>query len=214
MAPLPRTVAGLGVLALAACGAPEPGSQGNVADAASSAAATRPTPEDVGNAAEPAPDTMTQNVAIANEGAAIPKGGVAPSSGPTTGGDGSAITMSAISEAEADAANLQGELACTFQRDGGGTLLLAKGDVDAKSRGAGIWKIADSVEPVFFTRGGGFNAMTKGGEIGGKGMTGRITLTSKTPLGGGESPPYPATLSLDRMDGAHIEIKGRYTCGP
>jgi hypothetical protein len=71
--------------------------------------------------------------------------------------------------------------------------------------------VGDYVERVAAP--GGFDGMLKGAVFTGAGKTIRIMLTGPA-IGGGESPPRPATLTYDRADGASRTIAGRWTCGP
>ena len=130
----------------------------------------------------------------------------------TVAGDGSAIRLSALTAADIEGAKLGGELFCSFEASGGEMLLLAGGDVASASPAFGIVKVADHVEPV--SAPGGFDAMIKGARFAGQGKTVVIARTSSQPVGGGESPPYPATLTYQRADGAVRRFTGSWTCGP
>lgn len=129
----------------------------------------------------------------------------------TIGGDGSSIRLSPIETADVEAARLGGELGCSFTK-GDDLLLLASGVVASKEPAFGIVKVGDYVESI--SAPGGFDAMIKGATFAGKGKTIRIELTSGTPLGGGESPPFAAKLTYIRADGASRTIDGLWTCGP
>lgn len=131
--------------------------------------------------------------------------------GATIGGDGSAITLSALSPGDIEGVKLGGELACAFSSADHSTLLLAKGDVGSKDAAQGVVKVADYVERIAAP--GGFDAMLKGTSFSGQGKQVRIALTGPA-IGGGESPPRPATLTYDRADGARRTIAGRWSCGP
>ena len=130
---------------------------------------------------------------------------------PTIGGDGSQIVLSSLSPAEISAAKLQGELGCSFTGSGGDMLLIAKGNVGSNDPAFGVVKVGDYVEQVATP--GGYDAMIDGATFGGKGKTIRIALTGPA-IGSGESPPRPATLTYDRMDGAQRSFAGQWTCGP
>jgi hypothetical protein len=134
----------------------------------------------------------------------------APAS-PTVGGDGSAIQLSPLATADLQAEPLQGELACSFAIGDAAPLLVAQGNVASKEAAQGVVKVGDYVERVAAP--GGFDGMLKGPVFTGAGKTIRITLTGPA-IGGGESPPRPATLTYDRADGASRTIAGRWTCGP
>lgn len=135
----------------------------------------------------------------------------APPESSTVGGDGSAIQLSALSETDLKAEPLRGELGCGFSADPDSPLLVAKGDVAAKTAAQGLVKVGDYVERIVAP--GGFNGMLKGAVFTGAGKTIRIALTGSA-TGGGESPSRPATLTYERADGASRTFAGRWTCGP
>jgi hypothetical protein len=134
-----------------------------------------------------------------------------PTASPTVGGDGSAIQLSPLASADLQAEPLQGELACSFATGDAAPLLFAQGNVASKEAAQGVVKVGNYVERVAAP--GGFDGMLKGAVFTGAGKTIRITLTGPA-IGGGESPPRPATLTYDRADGASRTIAGRWTCGP
>ncbi|MBC7667280.1 hypothetical protein [Caulobacter sp. DWR2-3-1b2] len=138
---------------------------------------------------------------------------VTPAAAPesaTVGGDGSAIQLSALSDADLEAEPLDGELACGFYTETGSPLVVAKGNVASKDAALGLVKVGDSVERIAAP--GGFDGMLKGAVFNGAGKTIRIALTGP-PTGGGESPPRPATLTFQRADGASRVFTGRWACG-
>lgn len=85
------------------------------------------------------------------------------------------------------------------------------GDVASREPAQGIVKVGSNVERV--TAPGGFDAMLKGVTFAGAGKTIRVDVTGSA-IGGGESPPFPATLTYDRADGAQRTFAGRWVCGP
>lgn len=129
----------------------------------------------------------------------------------TVGGDGSEVLLMPLTAADIESATLPGELACSFSAAGEGTLLLAKGDVASDAPSRGVVKVGDYVEAVAAP--GGFDAMLHGVRFSGKGKTVTIALTGPA-IGGGESPPSPATLTYDRADGARRVFAGTWQCGP
>jgi hypothetical protein len=135
---------------------------------------------------------------------------------PTSGGDGSAIVLTALTEADYAANPLQGELGCSFAATrGGAPLLAARGFVDdASGRAQGLARVGDYAERLVGTAPGGFDAMIAGARFGGRGMNYTINLTGEAPASRGESPANPATLLLQRADGAERTIPGTWTCGP
>lgn len=135
-----------------------------------------------------------------------------PEPAATVGGDGSAITLNALSSADLQSAALQGELGCSFSTPTASPLLVAMGVVASKAAAHGVVKVGDYVERVAAP--GGFDAMSKGVAFAGQGKTVTIARTGAAPVGGGESPGYPATLTYDRADGARLVLTGLWTCGP
>lgn len=136
---------------------------------------------------------------------------VAPD-GETIGGDGSAIRLGALTEADMKSADLPGELACAFGTEAASPpLLIAKGDVGSREPAQGVVKVSESVERVATP--GGFDGMLKGATFSGAGKVIRIKPSGPA-TGGGESPPQPATLTFERADGASRTIDGFWTCGP
>lgn len=130
----------------------------------------------------------------------------------TVGGDGSPIRLSPLGSADVEAADLAGELACSFASGEGETLLLATGDVASQEPAFGVVKVGDYVESV--STAGGFDAMIRGATFAGRGKTVEIERTASQPIGGGESPPFPARLTYQRADGASRSFDGLWTCGP
>ena len=131
--------------------------------------------------------------------------------GAIVGGDGSQIQLSGLTPADLQSNRLEGELSCGFQTAAGEQLLYAMGYAGVKDPAFGLVKVADSVERIAAP--GGFNAMVKGATFSGQGKTIKILITGKS-TSGGESPPYPATLTYDRADGAKRVFEGTWTCGP
>ena len=131
--------------------------------------------------------------------------------GSTIGGDGSAIELLPLSDADIEGAMLEGELACSFSVDAGGTLLLAKGNVASSDPSRGVVNVAGYVEPVAAP--GGFDAMLRGTRFSGAGKVVLVELTGPA-VGGGESPPNPAMLTYQRADGAERAFAGQWECGP
>lgn len=161
------------------------------------------------DAAQPAADVpaVAPTPTAADEVAPAP---AAPASG-TVGGDGSEIVLDTLSEGDISGADLAGELACSFADEGAQPLLYAMGVVGSQDPAQGIVKVAGYVEPVRAP--GGFDGMTQNPTFTGQGKTIRIEETGAA-IGGGESPPRPATLTYQRADGASRTIEGRWQCGP
>lgn len=154
---------------------------------------------------EPAPESSPKAPAdTATQEPAAP-------SGETTGGDGSAITLNALTAEDMRQADLPGELGCQFTTEDGQVLLIAMGNVASSEPARGVVKVAAHVEPV--SAPGGFDGLTDSPTFNGKGKTVRIQVTGE-PTEGGESPPRPATLTYGRADGAQRAWPGEWRCGP
>lgn len=162
--------------------------------------------DDQAQAVPPAP------VAEALPAPVTPPAATPVSAGDTVGGDGSPILLTALSGADLDANKLSGELGCSFSSPTASPLLVAMGVVASKAPAQGVVKVVDSVERV--SAPGGFDGMLKGATFVGQGKTLVVALSGASPVGGGESPAYPATLTYDRADGARRVIDGSWTCGP
>ncbi|MDH5824656.1 hypothetical protein QFW77_16925 [Luteimonas sp. RD2P54] len=184
---------------LAACA---PGDDAAQPAGESPAPASNAAPAPAGDAAmqqDPTPDDGTQQDATP-----------AAATGGTVGGDGSEIRLEALSASDLEGADLGGELGCSFSADGQ-PLLHAMGIVASEEPARGIVKVAGYVEPVRAP--GGFDGMTRDPTFTGQGKTIRIVETGAA-IGGGESPPRPATLTYQRADGASRTFEGRWQCGP
>lgn len=134
-----------------------------------------------------------------------------PAPTPTLGGDGSAIRLSPLSADDIQTARLAGELVCVFAEQGR-TVLYASGDVSSTERASGIVKLGDYVEPV--SAPGGFDGILREATFAGRGTTIIVARSSDQPIGGGETPGHPATLTFQRADGASRVLNGIWTCGP
>lgn len=131
--------------------------------------------------------------------------------GETIGGDGSQIQLDALTAQDVSDARLSGELACSFAAPDATSLLHATGVVAADEPAQGVVKVSGYVEPVRAP--GGFNAIVGGATFTGQGKTIVVALTGPA-IGGGESPPRPATLTYQRADGASRVFAGQWQCGP
>ncbi|WP_101927284.1 MULTISPECIES: hypothetical protein [Luteimonas] len=169
------------------------------------------TPADDATPAQATATPAPADAAPAPMDATTPDTAAPAATGATTGGDGSEIQLDALTESDLAGATLAGELACSFSLDGAQPLLLAKGDVASDAPAQGVVKVAGYVEPVRAP--GGFDGMTKDPTFSGQGKTLRIVETG-APIGGGESPARPATLTYQRADGASRTFDGRWQCGP
>jgi len=174
-------------------------------------ACSEPSAPDPDPAPVPGPTEVRTPAAAPSSPAPVVAVPSAPSESPTVGGDGSAIKLSPLTSADLQAEPLQGELACSFAAGEAAPLLFAQGNVASKEAAQGVVKVGDYVERVAAP--GGFDGMLKGAVFSGAGKTIRVTPTGPA-VGGGESPPRPATLTYERADGASRTIAGRWTCGP
>ena len=135
----------------------------------------------------------------------------APAAGSDTfGGDGSAIQLDPLDGQDVADAALPGELSCGFLRDGA-SLLYAIGTVASEDPALGLVKVSGVVEQVRAP--GGYDGILDNPTFTGRGMTLRIRTTGPA-IGGGESPPRPATLTYQRADGASRSFEGQWQCGP
>jgi hypothetical protein len=142
--------------------------------------------------------------------AAMPQPAPTPAADQTVGGDGSQIQLSEVTFADMRANPTEGELGCSFEA-GGVSLLKAQGNVASKDAAQGLVKVTGYVERIAAP--GGFDGLVNGATFTGQGKTIIIKITGPA-TGGGESPPYPATLTYQRADGASRVVAGTWTCGP
>jgi hypothetical protein len=134
-----------------------------------------------------------------------------PAIGETRGGDGSDIALAPLQPD--DAADLPGELACSFRlADARQSLMIARADVGDDARGVAVIRNGGYAERLMARSDGGFGAMEPGITFGGRGMT--VTIDRGERRSGGESPDYAATLLAQRADGAERRYQGLWTCGP
>ena len=103
-------------------------------------------------------------------------------------------------------------MGCNFAADAATPpILIAKGNVASQDPARGIVKVGDTIASIAVT--GGYDAMVDGANFYSEGLQLRVALTGAA-QGGGESPPRPATLTLNRADGARRVIAGLWQCGP
>jgi hypothetical protein len=177
-----------------------------------------PTPAPSQEAAEGAATAPVQDAQVqpAEPSPAAEAATPAPAAGDTVGGDGSQIQLDALSERDISDAELSGELACSFSTGDASPLLHATGVVSSSEAAQGVVKVSGYVESIRAS--GGFNGISNGATFTGQGKTIEIALTGMAltgpAIGGGESPPRPATLTYQRADGASRVFDGRWQCGP
>lgn len=204
--------------ALAGCGAPA-GSPGEATrpDAASTPERSSSAPARAGAlhppATEPIPDSATPAAPKTGSPGTVPP--VPAAADGTVGGDGSPIRLGLLDGAALQGTHLTGELACGFGASGASPpLLLARGDVASTERAQALVRNNGYVERLTAAEPGGYDAITDGVRFAGRGLTATIALTGAAPRGSGESPAVPATMTVDRADGARRVIPGTWTCGP
>lgn len=179
-----------GVAVLAACSDPEPSS----ADAGA---------------------TLTDGAAMAEAppmGAAEVPDDTAADIAATTGGDGSPLVLTGMHRVDVEG-RLQGELRCTFTDGEGQRLLIASANVGEDQPIQALVKIGDYVELLYGQSAGGYDRMVNGTSYAGRGVTAEIARTAEDAQPG-EGLTYPATLHVDRADGAARDWGGLWSCGP
>lgn len=133
--------------------------------------------------------------------------------GPTIGGDGSQITLLALTADQLGSVELPGELACSFADGDLGTLLVARADVLPDGAVRGVVNHNGYVEMLGNGRAGGFNDLLDGITLSGKGLTLLLERQAPQPTGD-ESTQHASTLTVQRADGAERTYHGTLTCGP
>ena len=137
---------------------------------------------------------------------ASPNDGPAPALEPVP-----SALLKTLSPADINKAGLSGELGCSFSHSNGALILVAMGNVASHEAADGIIKPGSVVQKL--STPGGFDAMLKGATFSGRNTTVRISL-SGPPIGNGESPPRPATLTFEGEGGIREQLTGRWSCGP
>lgn len=156
--------------------------------------------------------TTTTSDASGDAAAEAPPPAIKPTDEPTRGGDGTPIELATLTEADMSGASLKGELGCSFAVDAATPpILIAKGNVATQDPARGVVKLGDTIASIAAT--GGYDAMADGTNFFSEGLQLRVALTEAA-QGSGESPPRPATLTLNRADGARRVIAGLWQCGP
>lgn len=129
---------------------------------------------------------------------------------------GSAPSVDPLVPAQIAAAQLGGELGCTFTGDGmQAPLLVASGMVsDPQGTAQAVGGGDGSSRQLSAVERGGFDGMLNGVEFAGEGFRYAIRLVPGEAAGGGESPPMPAELVVTAPWGKQARIAGGWTCGP
>lgn len=138
---------------------------------------------------------------------------VAVTAGPTRGGDGSQIALQPLSVEQLGGVELPGELACSFADADDATLLLARADVVPDGMVRAVVNHNGYVELLGNGRAGGYNDLSDGITLTGKGLTVELQRGESRPTGN-ETTLHAATLKVQRADGAELSYDGTLTCGP
>ncbi|MWP38792.1 hypothetical protein GQY15_14535 [Rhodobacter sphaeroides] len=111
---------------------------------------------------------------------------------------------------DTDKAALTGELFCSFEAEAR-TLLFAAGNVASDQPAEAAVKL--SGQPVKLSVDGGFDAITRGALFTGHAATAEVAVTGEA-TEDGESPAYPATLTVRPEEGPEMAAEGLWRCGP
>ncbi|MFQ6753814.1 hypothetical protein V6Z72_05660 [Cereibacter sphaeroides] len=111
---------------------------------------------------------------------------------------------------DTDSAALRGELFCSFEAEAR-TLLFAAGNVASDQPAEAAIKL--SGKPVKLSAEGGFDAITKGAAFKGDAASAEVAVTGETTQDG-ESPAYPATLTIQPEGDVEMVAEGLWRCGP
>lgn len=133
--------------------------------------------------------------------------------GPTVGGDGSQIALQPLGAEQLEGVDLPGELACSFADTDDATLLLARADVVPDAIVRGVVNNNGVVEMLGNGRAGGFNDLSDGITLTGRGLTVELQRGESQPTGN-ETTQHAAILRVQRADGAELSYHGAWTCGP
>lgn len=124
------------------------------------------------------------------------------------------LRIEALTDADRSNANLRGELGCSFTIEGTGTVLLAMGFVGDDTPAEAIVRVAGQVQRLSSDDGGYDDLLDDAEFENAAGYEVEVERTSDEPVGGGESPPYPARISLETPGGDEANADGLWTCGP
>lgn len=155
--------------------------------------------------------------AVRETGAGVQPTAVAPvvpvADEPTGGGADSQIKLQPLSAARLDGVDVPGELACTFADADGAMLLLARADVVPDGAVRGVVNNNEVVETLGNGQAGGFNDLSDGITLTGKGLVVELERGASRPTGN-ETTEHVATLKVQLADGAERSYDGILTCGP
>jgi hypothetical protein len=121
----------------------------------------------------------------------------------------------ALTAEDIEAAQLAGELSCSFvERGVRAPVLVASADVDDAARPVGVLKLGSSTLRLESAAAGGFNAMVEGARFVSGDLTAAVAVTSSELLDDSESPPLAAVLELGSAALGTQRIEGEWSCGP
>jgi hypothetical protein len=121
----------------------------------------------------------------------------------------------ALTAEDIEAAQLSGELSCSFAERGvRAPLLVASADVDDAARPVGVLKLGSSALRLQSSAAGGFNAMVEGARFTSGDLTAQVAVTSREPLDDSEAPPLAAVLEVGSAATGMQRIVGEWACGP
>lgn len=130
-----------------------------------------------------------------------------------TGAADSQVALQPLSAAQLDGVDLPGELACSFADADGAMLLLARADVVPDGAVRGVVDNNGVVETLGNVQAGGFNDLSDGITLAGKGLAVALERGASRPTGN-ETTEHAATIKVQRADGAERSYDGILTCGP
>lgn len=124
------------------------------------------------------------------------------------------INLTPLNDMQIGSAALQGELGCSFVRDGEThSILVAKADVVPDGDILGVIALSGQPERIANVNAGGFSDMDGGVSLASGNMTVAVeaTGTDESQL---ENSVRTATLTAKRADGETRVYEGKWTCGP
>lgn len=132
---------------------------------------------------------------------------------PTGGGAEPQIALQPLSAAQLDGVDVPGELACSFADADGAMLLLARADVVPDGAVRGVVNNKEVVETLGNGQAGGFNDLSDGITLTGKGLAVELERGASRPTGN-ETTEHVAILKVQLANGAERSYDGILTCGP
>jgi hypothetical protein len=108
-------------------------------------------------------------------------------------------------------ADLEGEIGCSFTDNEADVLVVAFGNVATDDPADAIVMVRD--RPKRLSAPGGFDAMLEGTTFAGEALELEVEIVGET-IGGGESPPFRARLTVRPADVRSQVHEGFWTCGP